>query len=565
MNGPMLARESPRSESDMIESLLMPDCYPHPVQHVRALETHISTVFLTGELAYKVKKPVDLGFLDFSTLDSRRWFCQEELRLNRRTAPNLYLDVVAITCGPAGIRVGGTGTVIDYAVRMREFPQECLFDRMARAGQLDGHHADALASVIARFHSEVSRARPGTQFGAPGRVLAPVIQNFDQLEALASPQEDLSRLRELRNWSWKQYDALFAVFENRRQGGFVRECHGDLHLGNIAFISGQPVPFDCIEFNEELRWIDVMNEVGFVAMDFRDHGLPGLACRLVNRYLEITGDYAGVRVLRFYEVYRALVRAKIARLRERQAPEGSEAEQAKREYERRVDLASRMAADRARGLVVMHGLSGSGKTTVSQAIVDALGAVRLRSDVERKRLHGLDSLAHSSSAVGAGIYASASSERTYRRLASLARDVLESGRVVVIDAAFLKREQREMFRNLARETGAPFMIASCEAAPNVLRERVVQRERSGTDASEAGLAVLEHQFAIEEPLESDELDDALVYSQDDSPDGPRRFSDELARRLDSEKHGKGLLDQELVGLQRDSLKEAWSSRTHAAG
>ena len=513
-------------------AMLRPDCYPHPVQRVDCIETHISQVFLTGSLAYKIKKRVDLGFLNFTTLEARRHFCSEELRLNRRTAPDLYLDVVPITATPSGIRVAGSGAVIDYAVRMRQFAQEALFDHMARTGALEPQHVDSAAGVIARFHAGVSRARPETDFGAPGRVLAPVVQNFDQLEALLSGAAEAAAVRQLREWSWKEYDRLFPAFESRRSNGFVRECHGDLHLGNIAFINGQPVPFDCIEFNEDFRWIDTMNEVGFVAMDLIDHGLPGYASRFVNRYLEITGDYAGMKVLRFYETYRSLVRAKVSRMRERQPHAGAEAQQqAHLEYERRLALAGRLSSESRRGLVLMHGFSGSGKTTLSQSMVETLPAVRLRSDVERKRLHGLDALARTGSPVAGGIYAAGASERTYARLASLAREVMDSGNIAVIDGTFLLRRQRDMFRKLAIETASPFVIASCRVEEEVLRERVKRRERAATDASEAGLAILAHQFGTHEPLAEEELPHTVVIGPGDSLQPGSALLIELSRRL----------------------------------
>jgi aminoglycoside phosphotransferase family enzyme/predicted kinase len=515
---------------DLGEALLRPECYGHPVQRVELIETHISQVFLTGSLAYKIKKRVDLGFLDFTSLQSRRLYCNEELRLNRRTAPDLYIDVVPITATSSGLRVAGAGTVVDYAVRMRQFPQDCLFDHLARNGALERHHVDAAAGVVARFHAGVSRARPETDFGAPGRVLAPVVQNFDQLEALAACGEEASTVKELREWSWKEYDRLFPAFESRRSGGFVRECHGDLHLGNIAFINGQPVPFDCIEFNEELRWIDTMNEVGFLAMDLIDHNLEALASRFVNRYLEITGDYAGLKVLRFYETYRALVRAKVSRMRERQAAPGSVARrQGMVEYARRIELARRLSSQSTHGLVLMHGFSGSGKTTLSQSLVELLHAVRLRSDVERKRLHGLDALARSGSAIAGGIYGAGASERTYGRLAAMAREVMEAGNIAVIDGTFLLRKQRDMFHKLALEVSSPFAIVSCRAEERVLRERLSRREQTLTDASEAGLAILRHQLATHEPLGQDELAHTVLAGPDDAtqPD----LASQVARRL----------------------------------
>src|SRR6266545_479060 len=306
------------SAPEAIAALRDPACYPHPAEPVELIETHISWVFLAGEYAYKVKKPVDLGFLDFSTLQARRFYCEEELRLNRRTAPELYLGVVPITAGAAGPRLGGTGEPIEYALKMRRFPQEALADSAAKRGELGAHQIAAIAAAIAAFHAVIPAAPEGSAFGAPEHVAAPALANFGQLRKLDADPGDAARLERLRAWTESEGSRLREVFAGRKRGGFVRECHGDLHLRNIVFLEGRPLPFDCIEFDPELRWIDVASEVAFLAMDLLEHGLEAAAWRFLNAYFETTGDYAGVRVLRYYLVYRAMVRAKIACIRARQ-------------------------------------------------------------------------------------------------------------------------------------------------------------------------------------------------------------------------------------------------------
>ena len=365
--------------------LRAPECYPHPVGRIEVLETHISRVFLTGDLAYKLKKPVNLGFLDFSTLEARHFYCEEEVRLNRRTAPAIYLGVVPVTASEGGARIGGRGRVVDYAVKMRQFSQDALLERMARAHAVEPRHVDTLADTLAAFHGAAGRT---TRFGSAARILACVLDNLDALEIEGGPVDWL------RRWTRNEHGRLLPAFAERRAGGAVRECHGDLHLANVVCIDGHPMPFDCIEFSEELRWIDVMSDLAFLTMDLAGHGLAPLAHRLLDRYLSATGDYGGLRVLRFYEVFRALVRAKVARLRQSQCPPGSRAAAAARaECSRRIELACGLAVAGVPALVLMHGLSGSGKTTVSQQVVERFGAVRVRSDVERKRLHGMAALA----------------------------------------------------------------------------------------------------------------------------------------------------------------------------
>jgi len=513
----------------VIDALRDPKRYPHPVERVEVLETHISWVLLAGDYAYKLKKPVNLGFLDFSSLEARRFYCEEELRLNRRTAPQLYLEMVPVTGSEADPRIGGEGEPIEYAVKMRRFAQDALLSRMAQAGTLGAAEIDALAHGIAAFHARIARADPRQTFGSAAAVLAPAAQNFDQIEALIGAGADVPELERLRGWTRDQHARLQAAFEARKAGGFVRECHGDLHLGNVALIDGEPTPFDGIEFNEAFRWIDVMNEIAFMVMDLLDRKLPRLAYRFLNAYLEDTGDYGGLAVLRFYLVYRALVRAKVACIRAHQrhlSPE--DGERARREYVEYLRLAHSLALDHKRALIAMHGLSGSGKTTVAQFLLETLGALRLRSDVERKRMQGLDARARTGSAPGSGIYTEHLTARTYERLAALARAALEAGYPVIADATFLRRGQREAFAELARQAGVPFALAVCEAPPAVLRERIASRERGSHDASEAGTAVLDLQLESLEPLDASERRDAVCF---DARGDPGVSASALARRL----------------------------------
>jgi hypothetical protein len=499
----------------LIDALRDPAAYPHAAGRVELLETHISWVLLAGDFAYKLKKPVQLPFLDFSTLAARRHFCEEELRLNRRTAPGLYLEVVPVVrTGEGAARIGAAGEPVEYAVKMRRFAAEALADAMARRGALGAPEIDELGAMLARFHAAAAVAGPDSAHGAPEAIEAPALGNFDQIEAPEAATA--ARLAALRAWTQREGARLRPAFAARRERGCVRECHGDLHLGNLAFIDGRAVPFDCIEFDAGLRWIDVMSEVAFLVMDLLAHGLPRLAWRLLNAWLEASGDYEGLGVLRYYLVYRAMVRAKIARIRG--AAEG---------FRDLLALAETLARARRPVLVLMHGVSGSGKTAAAQALLERLGAVRLRSDVERKRLFGLAPLARTRAAPAAGIYDAAAGERTYARLAGLAAGVLEAGYPVVVDAAFLEHGQRSRLRREAERRGVACVIAQCTASEAALRARVRSREAQGEDASDAGLAVLERQLAAAQPLAPEEQAIAVTVDTE-TADGSARGLDAVA-------------------------------------
>jgi aminoglycoside phosphotransferase family enzyme/gluconate kinase len=506
----------------LIRALLDPARYEHPVGRVELIETHISWVILTGRFAYKIKKPVNLGFLDFSTLDNRRHYCQEELRLNRRLAPELYLDVVPITGDAANPVIGGAGGPIEYAVKMAQFPSEAQLDRVLARGGLQPAHTDLLARELAEFHARVAIADEASHYGDPDHVWQPVAENFSQIRARATGEvgarcgfgpADFAPLDRLEAWSIASFAALKDAIAARKRGGFVRECHGDAHLANMALLGEQIVLFDGIEFSDNLRWIDVASEIAFVLMDLDDRGHPALARRLLNTWLEQSGDFAALGVLRFYQVYRALVRAKVAAIR--CAGASGERERIVAEYRGYIALAERYTRPAAPFLLITHGVSGSGKTFVTQRIIESLDAIRVRSDIERKRLFGLAPAARSGADVGAGIYTHEASARTYDRLASVAEEILASGFAAIVDATFLKRAERDRMRELAARRGAPFVILALDAPREVLRSRVQAREREARDASEAGIAVLERQLAAVEPLAAGERDCAIVLDKGD--------------------------------------------------
>ena len=495
----------------LIASMNNPFAFGHPLGYLRLVETHISWILLTGTYAYKIKKPVDFGFLDFSTLERRRYYCEQEIRLNRRFAPQIYLEVVEIRGSETQPHIGGHGEILEYAVKMMEFPQQSLLSNYAARGELDAEIIDAIALTVSKIHAHGDPAERDSDFGSASQVAHWSDENLVHL-ADARPTEYLpNAFFELRRW-YRENDDILDIVEQRRAGGHVRECHGDLHLGNMALIDGQVTLFDCIEFNPDLRWIDTISETAFVAMDLQARGYVEYSWRFLNRYFACSGDYEAAALLRYYVVYRALVRAKVEALRAKQeagAP-GSPGDHLEPAFAY-IELANRWAHSHRAGLVLMHGLSGSGKSTVAAQLVEKLGAIQLRSDIERKRLYGFDALETTDSDLDQGIYTATATEATYRRLADLAGQLLLADYTVIIDATFLQQAQRQVLIDLELECDYRTVIVDCQAPEAELRQRIIAREG---DASEANLEVLEEQLATRQPIGLRDREQAVCVTLD---------------------------------------------------
>lgn len=465
---------------------------------VKRVETHISAVLLAGDRAIKLKKPLALGFLDFSTLARRRRCCEAELELNRRFAPELYLEVADVTGSLEHPRLGGEGLVLDHAVVMRRFDEEAQLDRVLARGALTPEHIDRLGATLARLHAAAPVCSPRSRHAGPAVVGASARANLEWLQREPGPWQAVAA--GLAEWTERSLARLGPLFRARRRAGRVRSCHGDLHLGNLVLLGEDILPFDCIEFSADLRVIDVMSDLAFLVMDLDVRDSQTLASRLLNVYLETGGDYDGLRVLRHYLVYRSLVRAKVALIRATQTGEATERAEARARAMRHVRLAERYAAGARPPLLLTRGLSGSGKSTLARALVEALGLVQLRSDVERKRLAGLAAGERSGSGLAQGLYSAEATRATYARLLAGARAGLAGGFGVIVDATFLGAAERAPFCRLAARMDVPLLVLDLEAPAEVLRERVASRLAGGRDASEATLAVLERQLARGEAL-----------------------------------------------------------------
>lgn len=499
----------------LIAALQNPALYPHPVEGFQLIETHISWVLLTGSYAYKIKKPVNFGFLDFTELSARQHFCEEELRLNQRLTEGLYLEVVAIGGSETAPELAGTTPAIEYALKMRQFPQEQLLSAIQARGELSEGHIDELARQIAQFHLKAPKVSPQHPLGTPEAVMAPVLQNFEQIRPMLGDKADLQQLDALEAWATSSYERLRPLLAERKAKGFIRECHGDIHLGNVAQIDGKVVVFDCIEFNEPFRLTDITADAAFLAMDLEDRGLKCLARRFISTWLEHTGDYDALHLLNFYKAYRAMVRGKVSLFRLGQEQDPVQRAVILRQYRAYAALAESYSAIPSRFLAITHGVSAVGKSHVAMRLVEALGGIRLRSDIERKRLFG-EQPDSPEAQIASGIYSEDASQATYQRLHQLAQHGLQAGFPVVIDATYLKASQRQAACSIAEETGAPFLILDCHAPDAVIASWLEQRQKEGRDPSDATLEVIQAQHASRDPLDETERVHSMRVDTQDS-------------------------------------------------
>jgi len=533
MDNDDLDLEPVEREKALIEALSHGRAYDHPVEDLRVLDTHISWVVLTGDFAYKIKKPIKLDFLDYSTLEKRRHFCELELELNRRWAPDIYLDVVPISGSFRAPEVGGAGMPIEYALKMNEFAQSAQLDEQLAAGLLDHSDMRDLAQTVARIHGAIPVYEAVTADSFYAAIRQAMLDNFDYLQE-GTDADDIQRLL---SWTRQELDDCRESIITRYESGFVRECHGDLHLKNLVRLPSGIVPYDCVEFSVELRNIDVISDVSFLVMDLVAREETQLAYAFINRYLECSGDYEGVTLLGLYVVYHALIRAKIAAIRALEREHDANRQRDHEEMNHYCAVARRWIDAGVPRLVIMHGYSGSGKTWLSTRLMLRLPAIRVRSDIERKRLHGLDEAEGSGSAVAEGLYAPGARTDVYEHLAGLAQSILEAGHTVIVDAAFLDRGERDRFRDLAGRAGAKFVIVSTSATHAELQRRLERRQGAGDEPSEADVAVLRYQLEHADALGEDERERVIEVATDRPVDLDRLMSGELALEEPAHKPG----------------------------
>ncbi len=491
---------SPHGLPAAINAMTRPDFYPHRVEGpVRLAQTHCSYVLMTGPYAYKIKKAVRFGFLDFSTLAKRKRACEDELRLNRRFSSDLYLETTPIVrVAPGVYRLGGKGEIVEYALKMREFPQTALFSRLFEKGELTRERLRETGRLLARLHQIAPTDAEISGYGRVEAVRRVAEDNYRDSLPFVGDVQTAEQLEQTRAYTERFFDRHSDWFARRQREGRVRECHGDLHLNNI-FLDGDRVQvFDCIEFNRSFRCIDVIYDAAFLAIDLEVRGRRDLAYAFLNEYLERTGDYFGAAMLPLYGSIRAYVKAKVASLTQGDARIGEEGRARAR---RQARACYRLAWDCARThraeIWAMSGLSGSGKSTVAAWLAERLGAVRIRSDAVRKHMGG----APLTESADPSLYTAEMTERVYRRMADLALLLTSQGLPVILDAKYDRRRFREEVTARARAKGVPARFLRCHAPLSELRKRLARR--SG-DVSDATPDLVWRQYCAEQPFSDEE-------------------------------------------------------------
>ncbi|NEQ45562.1 MAG: AAA family ATPase [Leptolyngbya sp. SIOISBB] len=472
----------------LIEQMLQPEFYPHDVQTpIQLMQTHVSYVLLTGEFAYKVKKPVDFGFLNYATLEKRQHFCEEELRLNQRAAAPLYLETVSIAQQGDRYVLGDAGEIVEYAVKMQQFPQSTLLSHLFEQGDLTEDLLRQLAEAISDFHLQAETNDYIRNFGTVANVRQSIDENYEQTAGFIGGPQTQQQFDETKAYTDQFFATQQSLLQQRMDQGMIRACHGDLHLNNICYWQDQLLLFDCIEFNEPFRLVDVMFDIAYIIMDLTVQGRRDLAAVFLSHYVECTGDWEGLSVLPLYVSRQSYVRAKVTSFllgdpSIDEATKQAASEKAAKYY----TLAWSYVQPQPGRLLVMSGLSGAGKSTVAKELSRQLGAVYLRSDAVRKHLARVSLQSRGDDS----LYTAEMSEKTYTRLAALGGMLANQGYTAILDAKFDRVATRQLAIAQAQQYNLPLTIVNCQAPAAVLAQRV--RDRQG-DIADATVAVLANQ------------------------------------------------------------------------
>jgi len=513
-----------------LKSLLKPDAYPEEVTGVELVQTHVSYIFLTDRHAYKIKKPVDFGFLNFSTIDRRRFYCNEEVRLNRRLCPDIYEGVVELRETPAGAAFHGSGAIIDYAVKMKRLPADRMLDKLVDAGTVTPAAMRKVSSVIAEFHRTALTSPSIAEYGRLERIMFNWQENLEQMIPFENQTLPAQERESIRSWVTAFAAEHESVFQQRVDDGFIRECDGDIHLENICLDDGAVHIFDCIEFNERFRCCDTAADIAFLLMDLDYHGRPDLSDDVIDEYVSSTADQGLMALIDFYKIYRAFVRGKVKSFRLNDSGINPEDQALARKRALGYFRLVRGYIERRRlkpSLFITCGLMGSGKSTLAAQLAFELGIASFNSDETRKQIMGLPPGTPAREAFGEGLYDRKSTEATYADLLRRAEDQLRKGSSVVIDASFMHKSRRAPFARLAKRLAVPLIILHVTCGEAETRRRLHERETAGKSVSDGRLELLPLQTAGFEP--PDEAEGILIPLSASAP--PAAMADEIYLRL----------------------------------
>ena len=508
----------------IVERMTRPDFYPHRPQKVEAVQTHISYVFIAGDYVYKVKKPVNFGFLDFTTLEKRKFYCEEELRLNRRLAPSIYLDVAPIGRDDAGrLTLGKTANIVEYAGLMNKLPLDKMLKILLARGKADAGIMDAVAKKIARFHQEAQTGGRIDEMGSIGVIRHNHEENFAQTEKYIDVTLSAFQHGFLKSYAEKFLAASEALLAKRVAEHKIRDCHGDLHLEHIC-VADEIIVFDCIEFNERFRFADVAAEVAFLNMDLDYNGYFSQSADFTNSYLKYSHDEDLRALLNFYRCYYAFVRGKVTsfRLDQKELPQ-AEREEIRRIASKYFDLACAYASRLEKpALILTAGLIGSGKSYQARNLADRFGTEVIRSDVLRKELLRIAPTEKHHEAFGQGIYSGDITRKTYEKAVELAAEKIGRGIPVILDASFRCRADRTMAADMARRLGVPFYVIECTCPDDVVKTRLEKRMQDRDNPSDGRWEILEEQKKQYEAVT--EIPRSCLFHIDtsDNPENVRR-------------------------------------------
>jgi aminoglycoside phosphotransferase family enzyme/predicted kinase len=494
------------TQNSIIQSLLTPSFYSHSVEVITTIETHSSIIFVTGDFAYKLKKSVNFGFLNFSSLTLREKFSTLEITLNKRTAPDIYLSVSPVwqtTTQPlAYTLIPQASQPVEYLVKMQQFDPNKVLGAYLKNNSLSEQQVTQLTRNIVQLHQEAETVSNTIELGDPDNLIQPMLENFSTLFKSFQHPDLQYRLKQLSQWTLLTHQQLKPHLLRRKQQGFIRACHGDLHLDNIALIQEIPTLFDGIEFNEQFRWIDPLNDLSFLLIDLEFNQQEDIAHQILNDYMNQTGDYEALPLLIFYKVYRAMVRCKITTLRAFQLPktETIALQSLQAQSHKFLSQAESFAyTETTPQLILMQGVSGSGKSYFAKQLVTQFHFMSISSDIERKRLYHISPLTRMPNSEKQHLYSDQMSRTTYQQLLKKTQVMLESGMSVVVDATFLEHSHRQPFIELAQSMGISIGIFMILADLDTLKNAITHRNNTKTDPSDATIEVMQQQLEYNAP------------------------------------------------------------------